>query len=136
MRRRPLRWIHALNGALAAVLVTTVLAAPTDSGQDREPSGPVFYVDPAAGSNSNDGTGPAHPWKNPPGTRTADGTGFFSQAWGQVTSSNKVPPASTILLRGGRTHHRPGRHGVGMAGQPGPDRDYRGFPLAQKDRVC
>lgn len=63
----------------------------------------TYFVDPAAGSNGNNGTAPAAAWQNPPGTRTADDTGFFSATWGGISPANKVACGDVILLKGGAT---------------------------------
>lgn len=67
----------------------------------------TYYVDPATGANTNDGTDPNTPWLNPPGTRTATDSGFWSATWeagaSDITTSNKITCGDTILLKGGST---------------------------------
>ncbi len=63
----------------------------------------TYYVDPTTGVNTNNGTSASTPWKNPPGTRTANDSGFSSTAWGAVTTSAKVQCGDVILLKGGST---------------------------------
>jgi hypothetical protein len=63
----------------------------------------TFYVDPATGQNSNDGRSASTPWQNPPGTRLANDSDFWSTAWGTITSSNKIACGDVILLKGGAT---------------------------------
>src|SRR5262249_10497989 len=62
-----------------------------------------YYVDPVTGTNTNNGTSPRTPWQNPPGTRTANNSGFISSAWGAITTSAKVRCGDVILLKGGAT---------------------------------
>jgi peptidoglycan hydrolase-like protein with peptidoglycan-binding domain len=69
----------------------------------RQTEGITYYVDPALGDNNNSGTSPEKPWQNPPGTRTADDTAFYSIAWGTVTAQNKIQCGDTIFLKGGST---------------------------------
>jgi len=63
----------------------------------------TYYVDPVTGTNTNNGTSASTPWKNPPGTRTANNSGFSSAAWGAITTSAKVKCGDVILLKGGST---------------------------------
>jgi hypothetical protein len=63
----------------------------------------TYYVDPGSGANGNSGTAPGAPWRNPPGTRTADDGGFVSTNWGAIGSANKVACGDVILLKGGAT---------------------------------
>ncbi|HSQ00678.1 MAG TPA: hypothetical protein VL049_25925 [Candidatus Dormibacteraeota bacterium] len=63
----------------------------------------TYYVDPTTGANSNAGTTASAAWRNPPGTRTANDSGFASSAWGPITSANKVACGDVILLKGGAT---------------------------------
>lgn len=67
----------------------------------------TYYVDPATGDNTQDGTSSSTPWLNPPGTRTADDSGFWSATWeagaSDITTSNKITCGDTILLKGGST---------------------------------
>lgn len=81
------------------VLCALVILSPNV----RAAGGPTYYVDPATGSNANAGDRPDAPWQNPPGTRTPDGSAFYSSSWGSITAENKLPPGAAILLRGGRT---------------------------------
>src|SRR5262245_17876533 len=74
-------------------LATCLLANATDANAT------TYFVDPTAGSNSNNGTSPSTPWMNPPGTRTASDSGFFSASWGGITTSNKIKCGDVILLR-------------------------------------
>lgn len=89
------------------------------------PRGAVYYVDPAAGNNANAGTAPASPWKNPPGTRTADNTSFYSSAWGAITTSQKIKCGDTILLKGGAT--QTASHGGGWRIDNGAWNDGMGW---------
>jgi hypothetical protein len=63
----------------------------------------IYYVDPATGANTNNGTSPTTAWRNPPGTRTTSDSGFISSTWGAVSTSSKIQCGDTILLRGGAT---------------------------------
>lgn len=66
----------------------------------------TFYVDPANGNNNNNGENSATPWKNPPGTLTANASGFISAQWGAnvtVTPTARIQCGDTILIRGGQT---------------------------------
>jgi hypothetical protein len=67
-------------------------------------SAATYYVDPASGSDGNNGTSPSTPWLNPPGTRTANSSGFSSTTWGGISTSNKIKCGDLILLKGGSTH--------------------------------
>ena len=63
----------------------------------------TYYVDPAAGSNANNGTSTVTPWLNPPGTRNVVGSGYWSSTWGSKSTSNKVACGDVVLLKGGST---------------------------------
>lgn len=70
----------------------------------------TYYVDPAGGSNANNGTSTATPWMNPPGARTSSGSGPFGNGrWGAITGSSstsnsgRVQCGDVILLHPGRT---------------------------------
>src|SRR5262245_2987183 len=63
----------------------------------------TYYVDPASGANTNNGTSPGTAWKTPPGTRTVNNSGFISTAWGAITTSAKVQCGDVMLLKGGST---------------------------------
>lgn len=63
----------------------------------------TYYVDPATGSNANNGTSPSTPWMNPPGTRNANDSGFWSASWGAVNTNNRINCGDVILFRPGRT---------------------------------
>src|SRR5574341_2064968 len=56
----------------------------------------TYYVDPASEANTNNGTSPSSAWKNPPGTRTTNNSGFSSP-------NTKVQCGDVILLKGGST---------------------------------
>jgi len=87
----------------------------------------TYYVDPATGTNTNNGTSSTTPWQNPPGTRTpsdldSDGcNGFISCTWGDlsttplgpISTTNKIQCGDVILLKGGE--HADKRAGWCMA---------------------
>jgi hypothetical protein len=62
----------------------------------------TYYVDPSSGcSDANSGTSPTARWCTPPGTRTANNSGFLRSSWGAITPSAKISCGDTILLKGG-----------------------------------
>jgi hypothetical protein len=83
--------------ALAFVLAIVFMGVP------RLGSAATYYVDPTAGANSNNGTSPSTAWLNPPGTRTANSSGFWSTTWGAISTSNTIKCGDVILLKGGST---------------------------------
>jgi hypothetical protein len=83
--------------AFGLALVLLVLALPGWA------SATVYYVDPSAGANGNNGTAAATPWLNPPGTRKSDNSGFSSATWGAISTSNKIKCGDVVLLKGGST---------------------------------
>jgi hypothetical protein len=86
------RWAQrALVCALTIVLLPTLSVAST------------YYVDPNAGSNANAGTTAASPWLNPPGTRTASNSGYWSTTWGAISTANKIKCGDVLLVKGGST---------------------------------
>jgi len=76
-------------------LLCSLLAAPVWAA--------TYYVDPATGSNANAGTSSGAPWLNPPGTRLADDSGWWSAAWGAIDGTPKIACGDTIYLKGGST---------------------------------
>ena len=63
-----------------------------------------YYVDPTGGNDDNAGTSTGAAWRTPPGTRTANNSGFLSGGtWGQISTGNKIACGDTIYLRPSRT---------------------------------
>lgn len=81
--------------ALVCVLVLTIGPHIVEAA--------TYYVDPMSGSNGNSGTSPTAAWLNPPGTRTATSSGYWSSTWGSISTANKVKCGDVILLKGGST---------------------------------
>lgn len=82
---------------LALVIACIVVSLPGVG------SAATYFVDPTAGSNANSGTTASTPWANPPGTRTATSSGFWSSTWGATSTANKIKCGDVILLKGGST---------------------------------
>lgn len=65
----------------------------------------TYYVDPSPGcADSNTGTSATARWCTPPGTRNTNDTAFLRNAWGNITTNNKIQCGDSILLKGGSTH--------------------------------
>jgi len=64
----------------------------------------TFYVDPAAGSDSNSGSSQNSAWRTIPGTRTKSDGGFLRSSWGSISSGNRISAGDTIFLKAGASH--------------------------------
>lgn len=93
------------TGSALALMAAIALSHPVPSGTASS-TPRTYYVDPQTGSNDNDGLSPQTPWRNPPGTRTADDRNFYSHRWGAVTAARNVQCGDTILLKGGAVQTR------------------------------
>ena len=56
----------------------------------------TYYVDPAAGNDTNAGSSQSAPWKSVPGMTGAS-------SWGSIGSGNKVPAGSVVEIKAGAT---------------------------------
>src|SRR5437899_11622806 len=63
---------HALSPRIACVVAVLFLFV----GVAAQASATTYYVDPQAGSDTNDGASPSTAWKTVPGKRTHDNTGL------------------------------------------------------------
>ena len=65
----------------------------------------TYYVDFQGGNDQNNGTSQATAWQTLPGTQTGNGqSGYRNSAWGGISSSNRIKPGDTIILKSGSTY--------------------------------
>jgi len=95
---------------LTPALTATPTRTPTPTAT-ATPTGPIYFIDPQAGSDGNAGTTTGTAWATLPGTRTADNTNFLHPTWGNgntpggaISTSHVIACGATILLKPGTTH--------------------------------
>ncbi len=88
-----------LNAGVLTVIVTLGFVLPSAGALAA-----TYYVDPSSGNDTNPGTSQSSAWKTIPGTRTTSDSGFLRNAWGSISSGNKISAGDTIYLKAGTSH--------------------------------